>query len=342
MNQESGGNLDISKHISRDYLFDNLKAILIILVVWGHLLTSMLDQLSALKSIYIFIYFFHMPAMVIVSGYFSKNIEKIKNNAFTTLFIPYLILSIINAIYELLVLKKPYHGFRIFNPSWGLWYLLVLFFWRYFLKDLIKIRLLLPFSFLFAIVSGYSNEFSAYMELGRTFCFLPFFLLGFYCNKDHVNKIRRIPKIISVGIITATVFLSKYLLTKNIIRIEDLYLRSPYPEGSESKAMIARILVYVIAVAMSIAIVNLMTAKKNFLSTIGTSTMTVYILHLFIVPILEKYQIFKTRPYLYLWYSALTTAAIVFFFSRPEVVKRYNKFMGRLSGLIMKNNEINK
>ena len=45
---------------SRDYLFDNMRGVLIFLVVFGHMLTSMKDQYSAIKIIYVFIYFFHM------------------------------------------------------------------------------------------------------------------------------------------------------------------------------------------------------------------------------------------------------------------------------------------
>ena len=59
----------------RDYYFDNLKAVLIFLVVLGHFLLPIYDDafLVVLKRL---IYVFHMPLFVFVSGYFSKNIYK--------------------------------------------------------------------------------------------------------------------------------------------------------------------------------------------------------------------------------------------------------------------------
>lgn len=339
MNQKTVSISTVTKDNPRDFLFDNLRAIFIILVVWGHVLTSMMGKSDIIKSLYFFVFFFHMPAMAFVSGYFSKNLEKIRSNAFVTVLIPYLILNVINYTFKMVVIQEHYYGFRFFRPYWGLWYLLALFFWKFFLKDLIKIRFLLPLSFLFAIFSGFSKEFSDYLALGRMICFLPFFLLGYYCTKEHVDKIRRMPKIISVGIIVASAMLSFYIVLKDVFKVEVLYLRRPYPEDTQIKSMLFRILVYIIAIAMIIAIINITTAKKTFLSLIGTSTMTVYILHLFTIPILEKFELWKEQPYLYLLYSVFMAAAIVYLYTRPVVKHCYDVFMDKLTGLIIKTND---
>ena len=52
--------------VKREYLFDNLKFILITLVVVGHIMTS-LRSIYVGKFLYLFIYFFHMPAMIFIS-----------------------------------------------------------------------------------------------------------------------------------------------------------------------------------------------------------------------------------------------------------------------------------
>ncbi len=339
MNQGKITSSTDTKEAPRDYLFDNLRAIFIILVVWGHVLTSMMGKSDVIKSIYFFVFFFHMPAMAFVSGYFSKNLEKIRSNAFVTVFIPYLILNVINYSYKMFVIQEPYYGFRFFRPYWGLWYLLALFFWKFFLKDMVKIRFLLPLSFFFAILSGFSKEFSDYMALGRIICFLPFFLLGFYCTKEHVGVIRKMPKIISVGIMAAAAALSAFIVLNKVFKVEVLYLRRPYPQATDIQSMGYRILVYIVAIVMIIAIINITTAKKTFLSLIGTSTMTVYILHLFTIPLLEKLEILKNQPYLYLVYSVFMTAVIVYIYTRPVVKRIYDTFMDKMSGLVIKTNE---
>lgn len=46
---------------------DNIKAILIFLVVFGHML-----ELASARRIYLIIYSFHMPAFIFVTGYYAK------------------------------------------------------------------------------------------------------------------------------------------------------------------------------------------------------------------------------------------------------------------------------
>ncbi len=327
---------------SRDYLLDNLRAVFIILVVWGHLLTAMKSDYTSPRSIYIFIFFFHMPAMAFISGYFSKNLEKIRSSAFVTILLPYLILNVLNYLYRLVVVYDGYTGYRFFKPYWGLWYLLVLFLWKFFLKDLIRIRFLLPISFVIALFSGFSKEFSEYMALGRAICFLPFFLLGYYCTAGHIEKIRKLPKLLGAGVVALVAALSVYLAYQSGFATEVLYLRKYYPQNAEIKGMLYRILVYVVAIAMIFAITNLVTARKNLLSLVGQNTMTVYILHLFTIPLLEKLGLFKNQPWLYLVYSILMALLITYIYSLPVVKKGYDGIMNLLTGLILKKDGINK
>jgi fucose 4-O-acetylase-like acetyltransferase len=316
-----------TKAYERDYLFDNMRAVLIILIVWGHVLTSMISHSNSIRIIYYFIFFFHMPAMTFISGYFSKNLEKIRNNAIAKLFIPYLVLNVMNYLFKMCIMREDFYQFRAFRPYWGLWYLFCLFVWKFFLKDIVRFRNILLFSFCFAIISGFSKEFSEYMALGRIVCFLPFFLLGYYCTKEHVEKIRRIPKMISLAVIAADGLLSVFLVKFKITKSTPFLLREPYPIEHSKKYMLLRLIIYVMAVAMTIAVINLMSSRKSFLSKIGANTMTVYIFHLFVIPILEKYHILEDNHRLYFVYSIAVTVLIVFLFSRQIVKKAYDSIM---------------
>lgn len=337
MKQEQSTSHHKSAEGARDYLFDNMRAILIILVVWGHMLTSMIFDYDGIKIIYYILFFFHMPAMAFISGYFSKNTGKVRSQAFETILVPYLILNVFNYLFKVLIMKERFSGFRFFQPYWGLWYLLALFLWKFFLKDLLKIRFILPLSILFGILSGFSKEFSSYMALGRVFCFLPFFLLGYYCTGVHIQKLRRIPKLISLTVVAATAGLSALLVKNGLFEVEDLYLRKPYPEDADIQHMLYRILIYAVAISMTAALVILTGEKKCFLTKIGTGTMTLYVLHLFTVPLLEKLEILSDRPYLYILYSMIATALITFAYSRPIVIRIYDAIIGRLANLLLRN-----
>ena len=174
------------------------------------------------------------------------------------------------------------------------------------------------------------------MALSRVFCFLPFFLLGYYFNKEIVDKIRRIPKAVSAIILIAVLVISAFIVRYNIFGEEVLFLRKPYSADSELNQMFFRILVYIIAVVMTLALINLVSAKGSFLTGLGTSTLTVYILHIFTIPLLEKLKLFSKQPYLYLVYSLLMTMVIVFIFSRPFVYKTYIRIMDKLEHIVLK------
>ena len=60
--------------MKRDFYFDNAKFILMFFVVFGHLLQSYIDTDVFISYIYRLIYTFHMPAFILVSGYFAKGI----------------------------------------------------------------------------------------------------------------------------------------------------------------------------------------------------------------------------------------------------------------------------
>lgn len=60
--------------MARNYKYDNLKALLIFLVVFGHVLESVPGEYR--RIIYLTIYTFHMPMFIYISGYFSKTTVK--------------------------------------------------------------------------------------------------------------------------------------------------------------------------------------------------------------------------------------------------------------------------
>ena len=56
----------------RSYLFDNYKALLIFLVVTGHMIDPAYGNTSAIDFVKWYIFAFHMPAFLFITGFFSK------------------------------------------------------------------------------------------------------------------------------------------------------------------------------------------------------------------------------------------------------------------------------
>ena len=56
----------------RIYKYDNVKALLILLVVIGHMTTDYVSDSHAIRNMTLWIYSFHMPAFIFISGLVHK------------------------------------------------------------------------------------------------------------------------------------------------------------------------------------------------------------------------------------------------------------------------------
>lgn len=267
------------KETKRNYLFDNLKVLLIFLVVFGHSLENYIDKNTILRSIYFFIFMFHMPLFIYVSGYFSKTIGNCRKNAVVDLLIPFVFFNIV------WYASIGNFNFPIYYAGWTLWYLLSLFFWRFFLKDIIKIKWVLGLSIVLGLSVGALDKYMDLLSFSRTFAFLPFFLLGYYSNKTIINKINKFSKIISIlGLISIGSF--AFLINKyEIIDYKFLYMSQSYKSFGLGifQGVLLRALFYILALVISIFIINLISIKKMNLSKLGGKTLIIYLGHIYLI-----------------------------------------------------------
>lgn len=304
----------------RNYLFDNLKLFLIICVVYGHVIERYINNSGMIRSVYMFIYFFHMPLFIFVSGYFSKNVEKVRKNAIKDLLIPYIVFNIILSIYD----KNL--NFDIFLPGWTLWYLLSLFFWRFLLKYISKIKYGILISFIVALIIGGINNVGAYISLSRTITFLPFFLIGYYTKEEHLRKLKSYPMIFSilglVGCYAIAVILAKYKL----IDYKFLYLALPYKsfKMTFSIGILYRLATYIMMLLSSVFIIRLIPSKKLNITKFGQNTLIIYLGHIYFIKkwggIVPPYNSKITILYV----SLIVAIGIVLILSLPIFERIYN------------------
>ena len=325
----------------RDFLFDNLKAILIVLVVMGHALESVYDQSAIFANLSNFIYLFHMPAFIFISGYFSKNPDKCREKAVENILIPYVIFCVLFQVQAriLNIGIGNEMAFRIMTPQFGMWYLLALFWWRYFLKDLIRIRFILPFSLVLGVMIGFSREFGSYLSLSRTFGFLFFFLLGYYCTPKVIEKIRQFPKILGILSVLITVIFA-WVMTNTDMKKRFLFFKEPYGGDIEIKQAFIRFAVYIIGTIMIFALFNLCSSRKNRFTYIGVNSMSVYIIHLFLIKIIRRFCDFSILPvYVNFILIIIITLGISFITSNSFFTKMIKKLNGWVANLVLKKKE---
>ena len=323
---------------NNNYFIDNLKVILIFLVVFGHLIERYIDTNSTLLGVYMFIYIFHMPLFIFVSGFLSKNIYKSRNIFFESLLIPYIVLNIV--WYLLAYLYTGKFMIPIIYPGWTLWFLLSLFFWRISLRYLVKIQYILPISFILGILVGFVPN-GSILSFSRTFVFLPYFLMGYFADMKKLKTIS--DKInISIGgaIIGAVLFLSIsfYLSENSIINYKLLYGSYSFNELGLNMylGILHRGILYISSIVLSLFICEITPRKKTFYSNIGKSTMYVYTFHIYIILLIFYFIPKWNISYITNWIILLSPILITYILSRKYIVNSYNFIFNKITKLIIR------
>ncbi len=249
--------------------WDWLKGFLIFLVVLGHTGTALGDRWLSV------IYAFHMPLFVLVSGFFSKRKESLWEGI-KKLVILYLIFNTAYIFLDL-ALGESLSMQRILTPSFAMWYLLSLVFWRtmiHFMPEKCESMpwLLIVVTLLLSITAGFVPV-STQLSFQRTFTFLPFFMGGYLLRKSEVEWPKKVSK---HRYLTFAVIMLLGISVVNYLFMPVFYANKPYLVNDD---ILMRVLQIVIAAALSMSFLVLAPNKNGTVSKLGKSSLMVYILH---------------------------------------------------------------
>jgi len=328
------GNTSIDKigKKERNYLFDNIKAILIFSVVLAHYfrMSGTFAPATSGGVAYVVSFSVIMQGFLFVSGYFSRNLDKCRTTTFQTFLFPYIIIMPIMFSIRYLIFGRAHLDFTL--PTMALWYLLTLFYYRFLLIDLVKIKKILPISIVISLAAGFVPFLNSTFSIGRTVSFLLFFLMGYYFKEEWIETLRRIPKAVGLLVLAGLLGLSAFVACAHLIPLSALYMKNSYGATGltwiEGTAVRAAILL--ISSAWIFVLINLAPKGKTFLVSIGQNTMTIYVLHIIVRYIIKYFSDFFRQDFLS--YVILTAAAVLslWLFSRPPAVKIYQSFIDML------------
>lgn len=323
--------LKISTPKQRRYIFDNLRGLAIWCIPISHFsrVGGGFLQGSLGGIVYITINVFVMQLFMFLSGYFSKKVDRARETAFKTFMLPYLLFTLVFYIF-----RYCYFGHANLNflkPPFALWFLFSVFFYRYYLKDLVKIKHLLPISIGVYLVAGLLPVDTHYFALARTISFFPFFLIGYYCTNEKLKSLQRLKKWQSAFLLVLLIGIS-YVLAFYLRVPVEFYLLRTTAEVVGLKWYVdifMRIVLLVLAVSWTILFLNIMPDKKNYLSYVGMNTMPIYILHLFLRYLVKDYG-FPTNNWIiyYLWLFGLAFLCVIVL-SSPPIAKTYDKALAK-------------
>ncbi len=272
----------------RDYLWDNIKAFLILTVVIGHIFASFTITSEVGENIRYWIYTFHMPAFVFVSGFWAKkycqngNVKGEKVAVFASYYVIFQVLLFFFCKYA----ADKSSAFTLFTPNVGLWYLLamVVYYLLIPMFEKMPVYIAMPFIVLMGLFIGMESQAGTFFTISRIFVFAPFFFAGYYVSGDLITQLKKNDlRFIygSVAIILSIVmwYNNKFLTLKSTL----FYGKADYKEMAVSfkSGVFQRFYAYIIAALMIFAIIAIMPKCKTFFSYVGRNSLQIYILHLF-------------------------------------------------------------
>ena len=320
---------EIREEKKRYYIFDNIKGILIFIVVYSHFLfeysTSHKNTIS--RKIVVFIYSFHMPCFIFISGFLtSENSIKIIN--LTRLLILY---YIFNFSFSLIVYYLYDFKINFLFPQISYWYILSLFNWRIIIKFLIKFDYIIAISVIISLLEGYWECFSNILGIGNTIAFLPFFIAGCKIrNKGLIEHFLKWKK----GFIKFYFFLFGFLSFSYLIIIyidkhqitNNTLLMNKY---NENNRLGDRIWFLVNSSIMIIFILLLIpNAKIPILNKWGKNSLYIYLFHR-IITLIASRNIFAQKNFssYIIELSFIFTLIILFVFGSDFIFLSCNAFL---------------
>src|SRR5262245_40180308 len=176
---------------TRDPFFDNAKFFAILLVVAGHAIENLRDVRLA-HTAYLFVYTFHMPVFIVITGYFSRRFTFSGGKArklLTNLGVPYVVFETAYSTYHWMVGHSKFE-ISLLDPYYLTWFLLALFAWRLSTPVWQQIRVPIVVAVVISVLSG-MDQLPSTLEMNRVFGLVPFYVLGLFLKPEHFEIIKR-------------------------------------------------------------------------------------------------------------------------------------------------------
>jgi fucose 4-O-acetylase-like acetyltransferase len=294
---------------ARDPFFDNAKYLAILLVVCGHLVEDLRD-VEAVHALYFFVYIFHMPLFIVLSGYLSRNFTFSSGKArklISTLAVPYVIFELAYNVPRIILYGKV--DISLLNPYYLTWFLMSLFLWRLSTPVWQQLRWPLVVAVGISLLSGMSklpNE----LSMNRTLGLLPFYVLGLMLRPEHFELLRR-PWVRVAGAVTLVAGVVVAFAVHDQVRTEWIRWRHANSViGVDDLTGTAMRLALLAAGALLVfAFLAVTPTRRTWYSGLGAATMYAYLLHGFVVKTVERYYTdWAQTPLGLLAVTALATA----------------------------------
>lgn len=267
----------------RDPWFDNAKMALVTLVVVGHAWT-LLPGGTFHGHVYNFLYAWHVPAFVLVTGYLSRSFAWTRARfwqLFCTVAVPYLIFESAMSLFRIYVGGEKLDDVFA-DPHWPMWYLSALFLWRLLTPVFRPLWGGLAVALVISVTAGLWA--GGTLDLARVLGLLPFFVMGLKATPERLEVLRRRPvQVAAAGVLVGIFVLTTW--TERLGGTEWLYYRNTYAEIGDglAQSMLTRAGVLAVGTLGALAFLAVVPRVNGWFARMGAWTLVVYLFHGFFV-----------------------------------------------------------
>lgn len=306
----------------RDIRIDNIKGLLILLTVFGHMLE--MTAFADVSYLYKLIYSFHMPAFLFVSGYLARfSLMKLLKCTLPL----YLIAQFVYILFDMIFIGSRSVSFsEFFTPYWHLWYIFAFIFYILLVPLLDRIRghkriAAMILCFISSLLFPYLRFNMYFMSVGRFFSFLPFFVGGYFFGHGEA----RMPK--ANLLISASLF---FISISDKITAKALYGSFSYLDSGSD--IFTRALLILFAFGWIFFLFRIVPQTKTMLAYLGRNSLSIYLLHGFFLRALNIFSI-RVRSS----FAALVISAVLCFaladIGIPKVLKSCLPLKRKINGI---------
>lgn len=303
---------------TRNHYWDNIKGILMLLTVFAHVLFQLQSRSDLIEKTVDYIYMFHMPAFVFVSGFFGKSEHSRSKESIFKLIFLYVIFN------SLMCFMFGYSS--LLMPVYSYWYLLALIAWRLTAHHIAKFKELRSILLVLFLFIGFFPSIDNTLSAARILCFLPYYMAGYTLSKEKSAElekksyIKRLP--VGIGCIAAAAVIA-FFSYDYFMYTDDALQMAAYSDPTDA---VGRIMLLIISFLMIYALRNLSVNKEiPFLTKFGRNSIWIFILHRPFTLWISSYIERKSAGFI-ISAAIISSIAICVVFSSSIVAKFMSKF----------------
>ncbi|OAB29949.1 fucose 4-O-acetylase [Paenibacillus macquariensis subsp. defensor] len=268
--------------------FLNLRFLLIVTVFVANAIEPIIQQMSGLHQIFLWILTFHMPLFVLVTGYFAKSglMGDTGRRTLTQIGLQYIIFQSIYSVLDYTIFQVNGIHHSLFAPYLLLWFLASHLCWRLLTISMHKLS---PYqqiviSLILGVLVGYLQLDGVWLSISRTFVYLPFFMIGYHINfSAFLNNITRWKRT-GAALVSIGIFVIIGLWGMNL-PVGWLFGNMTFMQlgHHEWYAGLFRLALYILQFISAAAFLAFVPMVESIMTDLGRRTLYVFLLHGFII-----------------------------------------------------------